>query len=266
MFRDGPDRSIIDRSGVASRVQGLLTCLGRHPSHLSFALLGPLSVSGRYLALEGYHLLFPLHSQAEVLVVGVVSIPTGLAPSLVWVSTHLRVRTSPQPHNAHRFEVGLLLDRSPLIKESRLVSSPGRTDMLKFHPSSSSEWGGSSSHSPSFNPSNNPVRRSPHHPDDPFEDRCHVLGPHRVSSSATSFIVPRAKASTGSRHLIAFILVPSPRWIHPQVHLRIPCYDFSFLQASRFVPVRFIPPRSSPEDPVGRSDGRCVQGAGTYPA
>lgn len=115
----------------------------------------------------------------------------------------------PSPHNAHRFEVGLLLDRSPLIKESRLVSSPGRTDMLKFHPSSSSEWGGSSSHSPSFNPSNNPVRRSPHHPDDPFEDRCHVLGPHRVSSSATSFIVPRAKASTGSRHLIAFILVPS---------------------------------------------------------
>ena len=61
--------------------------------------------------------------------------------------------------------------------------------------------------------------------------------------------------------------------ILPQVHLRKPCYDFSFLQIIQFANFKKIQqsfrkiavtPIHSPTHPIGRSDGRCVQRAGTY--
>jgi hypothetical protein len=63
--------------------------------------------------------------------------------------------------------------------------------------------------------------------------------------------------------------------IHPQVHLRIPCYDFYFLYSGQFAHLLGTP-RASREGPaygtnskssltgaIGSSDGRCVQRAGT---
>eukprot|EP00827_Trimyema_finlayi_P002101 TRINITY_DN1_c3_g1_i2.p1 TRINITY_DN1_c3_g1~~TRINITY_DN1_c3_g1_i2.p1 ORF type:complete len:253 (+),score=-59.48 TRINITY_DN1_c3_g1_i2:197-955(+) len=57
--------------------------------------------------------------------------------------------------------------------------------------------------------------------------------------------------------------------ILPQVHLRKPCYDFSFLQVimvylTSQVSHKDLPsPEGSPNHSIGRSDGRCVQRAGT---
>ena len=63
--------------------------------------------------------------------------------------------------------------------------------------------------------------------------------------------------------------------ILPQVHLRKPCYDFSFLEMFRFKRLRASrsPDREAGSQApsenfigtfIGRSDGRCVQRAGTY--
>ena len=63
--------------------------------------------------------------------------------------------------------------------------------------------------------------------------------------------------------------------IHLQVHLQIPCYDFCFLQMTRFEAIQYqiIPPeREKPNKPpcyslshpIGNSDGRCVQRPETY--
>ena len=62
--------------------------------------------------------------------------------------------------------------------------------------------------------------------------------------------------------------------ILPQVHLRKPCYDFSFLEMFRFKQLcdTRSPGKPGSSDPseifiltfIGRSDGRCVQRAGTY--
>eukprot|EP01023_Acetabularia_acetabulum_P008884 TRINITY_DN138_c0_g1_i1.p1 TRINITY_DN138_c0_g1~~TRINITY_DN138_c0_g1_i1.p1 ORF type:complete len:235 (+),score=24.91 TRINITY_DN138_c0_g1_i1:281-985(+) len=63
--------------------------------------------------------------------------------------------------------------------------------------------------------------------------------------------------------------------IPPQVHLRRPCYDFSFLQMIRFGRISGLrdcyqstkaSPGTSPDHSIGRSDGRCVQRAGTKSA
>ena len=62
--------------------------------------------------------------------------------------------------------------------------------------------------------------------------------------------------------------------ILPQVHLRKPCYDFSFLEMFRFKQLRAsrsaacagsqAPSENFIGTFIGRSDGRCVQRAGTY--
>jgi hypothetical protein len=62
--------------------------------------------------------------------------------------------------------------------------------------------------------------------------------------------------------------------IHPQVHLRIPCYDFYDLYPGQFAHLlghRWPTakraygsnPKSSLTGAIGSSDGRCVQRAGT---
>ena len=62
--------------------------------------------------------------------------------------------------------------------------------------------------------------------------------------------------------------------ILPQVHLRKPCYDFSFLEMFRFKQLwasrsTACAASQAPSENfigtfIGRSDGRCVQRAGTY--
>ena len=62
--------------------------------------------------------------------------------------------------------------------------------------------------------------------------------------------------------------------ILPQVHLRKPCYDFSFLEMFRFKQLgasrsEACATSQAPSENfigtfIGRSDGRCVQRAGTY--
>ena len=61
--------------------------------------------------------------------------------------------------------------------------------------------------------------------------------------------------------------------ILPQVHLRKPCYDFSFLQIIWFANFKkvhlscrkiAVSPIHSPTYPIGRSDGRCLRRAVTY--
>lgn len=55
--------------------------------------------------------------------------------------------------------------------------------------------------------------------------------------------------------------------IHRQVHLPIPCYDFCFLQMTRFEAIQSSqrqPPCYSLSHPIGNSDGRCVQRPETY--
>ena len=62
--------------------------------------------------------------------------------------------------------------------------------------------------------------------------------------------------------------------ILPQVHLRKPCYDFSFLEMFRFKQLRASRSAVCTASQalsenfigtfIGRSDGRCVQRAGTY--
>ena len=70
--------------------------------------------------------------------------PTGLSPSVVGLSRSVRVRlpdgpmmTGPQrrerPEGPSRF--GLIPFRSPLLRESRLLFSPGGTKMFQFAPS-----------------------------------------------------------------------------------------------------------------------------------
>ena len=69
------------------------------------------------------------------------------------------------------------------------------------------------------------------------------------------------------------VLVRVTTMILPQVHLRKPCYDFSFLSMIRFNGLlatsgaanrpRRRDPNTSPDHSIGRSDGRCVQRAGT---
>lgn len=106
----------------------LLTALGA-AFHLSLALLGTLSDSGLYLALEGVHLPFALYSQ------------TALLPPRA--RTHRGVTVCAGPfqtlrRRARAPQLGirdrLSAVRSPLLGGSRLISAPGLIDMLKFSP------------------------------------------------------------------------------------------------------------------------------------
>ena len=81
---------------------------------------------------------------------------------------------------------------------------------------------------------------------------------------------PERRAKEFSGFWIVFVSM-----ILPQVHLRKPCYDFSFLEMFRFKRLRASrsPDREAGSQApsenfigtfIGRSDGRCVQRAGTY--
>ena len=72
------------------------------------------------------------------------------------------------------------------------------------------------------------------------------------------------------QHKRDFILCKLLKMILPQVHLRKPCYDFSFLQKIQFANFKNTTifqedtPIHSPTYPIGRSDGRCLRRAVTY--
>lgn len=98
--------------------------------HLSLTLLGTLSDSGLYLALEGTHLPFALYSQ------------TALLPprARVLPECHRLCQRFPTPsRRGPRVPQLCIRDRlsafrSPLLCGSRLISAPGLIDMLKFSP------------------------------------------------------------------------------------------------------------------------------------
>lgn len=141
--------------------------------------------------------------------------------------------------------------RSPLLRGSPLVSFPPRTDMLKFCGYSSGVgW-------KEYLISVRIIRSTPLaflHATSHGTPLFHPTPPTRLSSGASC--IQRLDARTarvaphfaprcvlhrcGSREIhcvwymtcTALALPPpthSPIMIHPQVHLRIPCYDFSFL-------------------------------------
>jgi hypothetical protein len=109
-----------------------------------------LSVASEYLALEDGPPSFPRGCTCPAVLgnclqeVSPVS-RTGLSPSLVVHSRSLPLRTklvtsrvapeaAPQPQ-AYRYPwFGLLPVRSPLLGESRLISTPGGTEMFHFPP------------------------------------------------------------------------------------------------------------------------------------
>ena len=106
------------------------------------------------------------------------------------------------------------------------------------------------------------------------------LAPHTRSRPGThpDGSTPRgtspAEASTGKAGDRRKTSTRPALMILPQVHLRKPCYDFYFLQTAQFdLPLArpdgtgetrpACDPKTSLSRPIGSSDGRCVQRAGT---
>ena len=107
-----------------------------------------LSVASEYLALEDGPPRFPRGCTCLAVLGNCLqgderSSLTGLSPSLVGLSRHLRLldrlmtlrvapETAPQPR-AYRYDrFGLFRVRSPLLTESRLISLPAGTEMFHF--------------------------------------------------------------------------------------------------------------------------------------
>ena len=105
-----------------------------------------LSVAGEYLALEGGPPRFSQGSSNPDLLGyrchrHVHASPTGLSPPTAGRSRPLRLarpwprdspRTGPTTPRAYGPRFGLLPFRSPLLRESRLISSPPGTEMFQF--------------------------------------------------------------------------------------------------------------------------------------
>ena len=123
-------------------VSGSVSSPDRGSSHRSVALLGSLSVVIEYLALrDGPRRFRPGFTCPTLLgyrIGELASSPTGLSPALVPLSRGLRLdaRSSHviRPHDPEgcptRFR--LVPVRSPLLRESRLISFPPGTEMFQF--------------------------------------------------------------------------------------------------------------------------------------
>ena len=122
-------------------VSGSVSSPGRGSSHRSVALLGSLSVATEYLALrDGPRRFRPGFSCPTLLGyrLGRQALkPTGLSPALVPLSRGLRPVPAVPRHRPHdparcpaRFR--LVPVRSPLLRESRLISLPPGTEMFQF--------------------------------------------------------------------------------------------------------------------------------------
>ena len=122
-------------------VSGSVSSPDRGSSHRSVALLGSLSVVIEYLALrDGPRRFRPGFTCPTLLGYRrgeFASSPTGLSPALAPLSSGLRLRSLIPCHRPHdpawcptRFR--LVPVRSPLLRESRLLSVPPGTEMFQF--------------------------------------------------------------------------------------------------------------------------------------
>ena len=102
----------------------------------------------------------------------------------------------------------------------------------------------------------------------------HEASPTRRRADVEALRGPRCRQA-GRRGLVfSGFLDCFVSMILPQVHLRKPCYDFSFLEMFRFKQLgasrsEACATSQAPSENfigtfIGRSDGRCVQRAGTY--
>ncbi len=123
-------------------VSGSVSSPGRGSSHRSVALLGSLSVVIEYLALrDGPRRFRPGFTCPTLLgyrLGGRASSPTGLSPALVPLSRRLRLTrvashaTGPTTPAGDPARFRLVPVRSPLLRESRLLSFPPGTEMFQF--------------------------------------------------------------------------------------------------------------------------------------
>ena len=137
---------------VSTRFQVLFHSPHRGSFHLSLTVLVHYRSQAEYLALEDGPPRFPRDFTCPAVLgncspekTGSIS-PTGLSPSMVVLSRSLRLHsgfvTSPgypqrQPHNPGLYcytRFGLFPVRSPLLRESRLISFPRGTEMFHFPP------------------------------------------------------------------------------------------------------------------------------------
>ena len=134
-------------------VSGSLSSPGRGSSHLSLALLGPLSVAREYLALRDGPRRFEPASTCPALLRcragGRAVGRTGLSPAVVAHSRAVPPPSDlvtptcpvlqPRPDESGRF--GLVPFRSPLLRESLLLSFPPGTEMFQFPGSAAGPYG-----------------------------------------------------------------------------------------------------------------------------
>lgn len=221
---------------------------------LSLTLLAALSDSGPYPALGGWHPPFALHAQAALLRQRAARGRRALTASRRPFQGRSPPRLArPQPR------ARLRPFRSPLLRAPPLLSPPGLTDMLKFGPSSQQAGGKFIASRGQTGSVRAVLRRSA---------CCRVSPPHSKGDDSH-----RAEARRHqSRSVLRSSSTPEPsgplspvelnfleyRWlalcgrrqgagmIQPQVPLRQPCYDFSFLQTGRLAE---LPPQREQRSP-----------------
>jgi len=122
-------------------VSGSVSSPYRGSSHRSVALLGSLSVVIEYLALRDgprrFEPGFPCPTLLGYRLRPLVPSPTGLSPAAVPLSKGLRLALAVlhyRPHDPGRCPARFRLVpvRSPLLRESRLISFPPGTEMFQF--------------------------------------------------------------------------------------------------------------------------------------
>ena len=158
----GQARPKPDRPPTARRhgVSGSVSSPSRGSSHRSVALLGSLSVVIEYLALgEGPRLiqagfLVPDPTRVSARGARYMPSPTGLSPAVAPRSSGLRLTLTRGSHDRRPHDPAdgdprrfrLVPVRSPLLGESRLISSPPGTEMFQFpgsrgrHPGIDARW------------------------------------------------------------------------------------------------------------------------------
>ena len=109
-----------------------------------------LSVASKYLALENGLPSFPRGCTCPAVLGNCLQedcnvLCTGLSPSLVvhsrslllrhnFITSRVNPEAAPQPCQYFYRQFGLFPVRSPLLRESRLISTPGGTEMFHFPP------------------------------------------------------------------------------------------------------------------------------------
>lgn len=180
-----------------------------------------------------------------------------VAPALPGRSPPRRARPQPRAR--------LRPFRSPLLRAPRLLSLPGLTDMLKFGPSSCAGRGRGFASRDGRCPTGLRVAASSHTGLPPTIRKVTIrIGLRLAATNLAPCYVLRRRPSPVV-HCRPLIVPYEIGWlppsgtndsggmIRPQVPLRQPCYDFSFLQTGRLAELRGAlartPPDSSPVRP-----------------